>query len=82
MEIYRAVCEFNPPRGENDSIDDNILSFAKGDRFEVLDSNKRSIEWWGARALKDNSVGYVPSKYLKVSILLLIIYRNIKQPPA
>ncbi|XP_064606140.1 uncharacterized protein LOC135471023 [Liolophura sinensis] len=50
--------------GENDS-NDNILSFAKGDRFEVLDSNKRSIEWWGARALKDNSVGYVPSKYLK-----------------
>lgn len=59
MEVFRAVSDFDAP-----STVGNILSFSKGDKFEVYDSQVAG-EWWGARRLLDNSIGYVPSKYLQ-----------------
>lgn len=53
---------FEAPQGEGS---ENILSFDKGDKFEIYDCHRNSSEWWGARALKDSCVGYVPSKYMK-----------------
>lgn len=65
MEIYYAVSAFDAPQGEGS---ENILSFDKGDKFEIYDCHKNNSEWWGARALKDSCVGYVPSKYMKVCL--------------
>ncbi|XP_071084116.1 uncharacterized protein [Haliotis cracherodii] len=61
MEIYRAVSDFVPPDTEGSQ---NILSFQKGDKFEIFDCHKQT-DWWGARSLKDNAIGYVPCKYLQ-----------------
>lgn len=66
MEIYRAISDFTPPNVEGSK---GVLAFKKGDRFEIFDCHKQSSsEWWGARALSDNTAGYVPSKYIEVSI--------------
>jgi glutamate formiminotransferase len=65
MEIYSAISDFKSPDTDGSQ---NILSFKKGDTFEVFDCNKTSGEWWGARAVINNIVGYVPSKYMKVCI--------------
>ncbi|CAC5407879.1 unnamed protein product [Mytilus coruscus] len=62
MEIFSAISDFISPDTEGSQ---NILSFKKGDKFEIFDVNKTSAEWWGARAVSDNAVGYVPSKYMK-----------------
>lgn len=59
MEVFRAVSDFSAP-----STNSNILSFQKGDTFEVFESQKTG-DWWGARRISDNSIGYVPSKYLQ-----------------
>ncbi|KAK7482770.1 hypothetical protein BaRGS_00025936 [Batillaria attramentaria] len=59
MEVFRAVSDFTAP-----NADSNILSFSKGDTFEVFDSRQK-VDWWGARRLNDNTIGYVPSKYLQ-----------------
>ena len=61
MEVFKAVSEFSAPKSEGSL---NLLSFNKGDLFEVLDKTKS--DWWGARRLNDNIIGYVPSKYLQV----------------
>ena len=62
MEIYSAISDFKSPDTDGSQ---NILSFKKGDTFEIFDCNKTSGEWWGARAVINNIVGYVPSKYMK-----------------
>ncbi|KAL3852285.1 hypothetical protein ACJMK2_015947 [Sinanodonta woodiana] len=62
MEIYRAISDFNSPVVEGS---ESILSFKKGDEFEIYDCHKTSEDWWGARSLKDNLVGYVPSRYMQ-----------------
>ncbi|XP_033745449.1 uncharacterized protein LOC117330968 isoform X2 [Pecten maximus] len=62
MDIYRAVSDFTPPSVEGS---ENILSFNKGDRFEIFDCHKTGTEWWGARALSSETVGYVPSRYME-----------------
>ncbi|XP_069140821.1 uncharacterized protein [Argopecten irradians] len=62
MDIYKAVSDFTPPSVEGS---ENILSFNKGDRFEIFDCHKTGTEWWGARALTSDTVGYVPSKYME-----------------
>ena len=69
MELYYAVSAFDAPQGEGS---ENILSFDEGDRFEIFDCHKNNSEWWGARALKNSCVGYVPSKYMKVSLYRLL----------
>ncbi|KAL5013293.1 hypothetical protein ScPMuIL_007563 [Solemya velum] len=62
MEIYKAISDFISPNDEGSS---NILSFEKGDKFEVFDCHKSDTEWWGARALKTSEEGYVPSRYMQ-----------------
>ncbi|XP_074646652.1 uncharacterized protein LOC141902708 [Tubulanus polymorphus] len=70
MEVYKAVSSFKAPSSSSKNGPAsagggcaNALSFSKGDKFEVLEQENKV--WWGARALKDNAVGYVPVKYLK-----------------
>ena len=67
MEIYTAISDFTPPIADGSQ---NILEFEKGDTFEIFDVHKTSEDWWGARALKTNSVGYVPSRYMQVINLI------------
>lgn len=62
MEIYTAISDFTPPIVDGSQ---NILEFKKGDTFEIFDVHKTSEDWWGARAIKTNSVGYVPSRYMQ-----------------
>lgn len=65
MEIYQAVSDFTPPVLEDGAEStQTILSFKKGDKFEVFDC--KHSDWWGARRLSDNNIGYVPSKYMQV----------------
>ena len=63
MEIYVAISDFTPPIADGSQ---NILEFQKGDTFEIFDCHKTDADWWGARALKSNTVGYVPSRYMQV----------------
>ncbi|XP_052780284.1 uncharacterized protein LOC128217285 isoform X2 [Mya arenaria] len=62
MEIYVAISDFTPPIVDGSQ---NILQFEKGDQFEIFDCHKTDADWWGARALKTNTVGYVPSRYMQ-----------------
>ena len=62
MDIYQAIADFTPPKT---ATSQNILTFTKGDKFEIFDCHKQT-DWWGARSLKDSSIGYVPSKYMQV----------------
>ncbi|XP_013401752.1 uncharacterized protein LOC106167503 isoform X3 [Lingula anatina] len=62
MEVFKAICDFKPPKG---SSSHSFLPFKKGDKFEVLEPNHTQKEWWGARALKGNKIGYIPAKYMK-----------------
>ena len=65
MEVYTAISDFTPPIVDGSQ---NILEFKKGDTFEIFDVHKTSEDWWGARAIETNSVGYVPSRYMQVII--------------
>ncbi|CAD5112710.1 DgyrCDS1929 [Dimorphilus gyrociliatus] len=58
MDIYRAEASFDWPQKPN-----YVLSFEKSDHFQLIDSSE-GIEWWGVRRLNDNSIGFVPAKYL------------------
>ena len=62
MEIYRALSDYAASTAAV-----NVLSFCKGEQFEVLEEEKSHKEWWGARRIHDNAVGYVPAKYMKVT---------------
>ena len=63
MEVYTAISDFTPPIVDGSH---NILEFKKGDTFEIFDVHKTSEDWWGARAIETNCVGYVPSRYMQV----------------
>lgn len=81
MEIYVAISDFTPPIVDGSQ---NILTFQKGDTFEIFDCHKTEADWWGARALKTNIVGYVPSRYMqyeerRVGSLLPTNYKNQKE---
>ncbi|XP_052284766.1 uncharacterized protein LOC127881115 isoform X2 [Dreissena polymorpha] len=81
MEIYAAISDFNPPVVDGSQ---NILQFEKGDKFEIFDCHKTDSDWWGARALKTNTVGYVPSRYMqyeerRVGKLLPTNYQSEKE---
>lgn len=58
MDIYRAEASFDWAEKP-----DYVLSFEKFDHFQLID-NSEGIEWWGVRRLNDNSIGFVPAKYL------------------
>ncbi|XP_045164423.1 uncharacterized protein LOC123528625 isoform X3 [Mercenaria mercenaria] len=81
MEIYVAISDFTPPIADGSQ---NILEFKKGDTFEIFDCHKTDADWWGARALKTNTVGYVPSRYMqyeerRIGKLLPSGYKDQKQ---
>ena len=42
------------------------LSFKKGEKLEVINSNDalNGADWWQARSLATNAVGYIPSNYV------------------
>jgi len=42
------------------------LSFKKGENLEVINSNDalNGADWWQARSLTTNAVGYIPSNYV------------------
>lgn len=88
MEIYRAISEFEPPRRRDEGDQEvpqseNVLGFQKGDLFEVLESERdRSGRiWWGARALSNDSVGYIPAKYVKVIKYLILALHVLNLEP-
>ncbi|XP_033100389.1 uncharacterized protein LOC117103879 isoform X6 [Anneissia japonica] len=56
MACFKAKFDYEKER-------DDVLSFKKGDLFEV--TSKVDDRWWAARAESDNSVGYVPALYLE-----------------
>ncbi|XP_060585396.1 uncharacterized protein LOC132741265 isoform X3 [Ruditapes philippinarum] len=81
MEIYVAISDFTPPIADGSQ---NILEFQKGDTFEIFDCHKTDADWWGARSLKTNTVGYVPSRYMqyeerRIGKLLPSGYKDQKQ---
>ena len=57
MAVYIAKYDFHKER-------DNLLSFKKGDVFEVTDQSDSL--WWAARAVDSNEIGYIPSSYVEV----------------
>lgn len=57
MEIYEAKYDYNDET-------ETLLSLKRGDKFYIVD--KTSANWWAARRLEDNELGYVPSSYVEV----------------
>ncbi|XP_060082185.1 tyrosine-protein kinase SRK2-like isoform X1 [Ylistrum balloti] len=46
-----------------DAINDDDLSFKKGDRLEVEESSQ-NCDWWMARHMATGQTGYIPSNYV------------------
>ena len=63
MEVYVAVFDYEKER-------EDILSFKKGDKFQI--ASKADKKWWAAYAIESEEYGYVPSRYLEVSLKLAI----------
>ncbi len=57
MEVFVAKFDYEGER-------EDILSFKKGDRFQI--ASKADSRWWAAYAIVSEEYGYVPSKYLEV----------------
>lgn len=55
--IVRALYDF-------DAINEDDLSFKKGDRLEVDEETGQNSDWWVARHLVTNDKGYIPSNYV------------------
>lgn len=74
MEICRAKQSFNPQEifGTKAEKASCLLSMEYGDLFEILEEiDDGSKIWIGVKALKNNSVGYIPSNYVKVRFSLV-----------
>ncbi|XP_061180887.1 tyrosine-protein kinase SRK2-like [Saccostrea echinata] len=54
--IVRALYDF-------DAINEDDLSFKKGDRMEVEESSQ-NCDWWMARHMATGQTGYIPSNYI------------------
>ena len=68
MELYEAIADF---KAEFPDVNSRVLTVTQGERFEVLEINNETRhhqEWWGVRNLINGQLGYVPARYLKVSI--------------
>lgn len=59
MEVYVALFDYEKER-------EDVLSFKKGDKFRI--ASKSDKKWWAAYTLETRDYGYVPSKYLEVSV--------------
>ncbi|XP_053394693.1 tyrosine-protein kinase SRK2-like [Mercenaria mercenaria] len=55
--IVRALYDF-------DAINDDDLSFRKGDKLEVDEETSQNSDWWVARHLTTGDKGYIPSNYV------------------
>lgn len=60
MEVYVAKFDYEKER-------EDILSFKKGDKFQI--ASKADSKWWAAYAIDSNDYGYIPSQYLEVGHL-------------
>ena len=49
-----------------DARTDEDLSFKKGEHLEVINSSDGG-DWWQARSLLTNAVGYIPSNYVALT---------------
>lgn len=63
MDIFKACANFSGPGKD-------ILAVRQGEAVEVLEpaGERHRREWWAARRIRDNALGYIPSKYLEVTI--------------
>ena len=61
MDVYQAQADFNAPARHK-----TVLSFRKGDGFEIFEKGDGENSWWGVRRFRGNKVGWVPSQYLQV----------------
>lgn len=59
MEVFIAKFDYEKER-------EDILSFKKGDKFQI--ASKADKRWWAAYAIDSEEYGYVPSRYLEVSM--------------
>lgn len=59
MEVFVAKFDYDKER-------EDILSFKQGDKFQI--ASKADKRWWAAYAIDSQEYGYVPSRYLEVSI--------------
>lgn len=55
--VVRALYDF-------DAINEDDLSFRKGDKMEVDDETSQNSDWWVARHLTTGQKGYIPSNYV------------------
>lgn len=55
-KIFIALYDYEARTAED-------LSFKKGDKLEVV-NDKDGGDWWQARSLVSNGVGYIPSNYV------------------
>ncbi|XP_014772815.1 uncharacterized protein LOC106871063 isoform X1 [Octopus bimaculoides] len=69
MEVYEAIADFTPDI--NDALR-NVLTFYAGDKFVPVTCSGEDYasladgQWVGARALKDNQIGYIPTSYIQL----------------
>ncbi len=61
MEVYTAKFDYDKER-------EDILSFKKGDMFQI--TSKADKKWWAAYAVESKEYGYIPSKYVEVSLVV------------
>lgn len=78
MEIYEAIADFTPT---NNDVCQNVLTFQTGDKFVAVEcsgdfSKFNNDEWFGARALKNNEIGYVPTSYVQLEQTIRTIYSD------
>ncbi|XP_077984114.1 uncharacterized protein LOC144438808 [Glandiceps talaboti] len=74
--MYLAKFDYDKER-------DDVLSFKKGDKFEV--THKPDDKWWAAKRSSDGAMGYVPALYLeptKERIVGRLIPEEIRQSPS
>ena len=71
MDVFKAYQEFSAP-GEH------VLQLRRGERIDVLEaaSGRHKQEWWAARRIRDNALGFVPSKYLEVSVTITTLLKS------
>ncbi|XP_022249020.1 tyrosine protein-kinase src-2-like [Limulus polyphemus] len=65
MEVCKATKTYFAPFKDGKKRPD-VLEFDKDDEIEILE--KQGTTWWAARRLKDGKLGFVPAKYMKITI--------------
>ena len=68
-EITVCVAEYDFTEAQAVAIGDEVFSFRKGEKLEVLD--KSDDDWWFAKSLSTKLKGYIPSSYVKLVMPVL-----------